>query len=179
MYWGFFNKHGWTYCRRKKNSTFCKHRFPGNTLTHSTNEDLLNIKRKGDPEVSYPLSYVWYHWNSELVCNKSQLFFNLFNLFWHTDKNCCFYAEVNFWDFVRNDNSNKGTTARLNETRFGPKNKSSPIYLGPKNLDTFWCTGWAWNCQIIFRCASIHGRAGFILKLTNLWYASLSELFMV
>ena len=25
----------------------CKHRFPGNTLTHSTNEDLLNIKRKG------------------------------------------------------------------------------------------------------------------------------------
>jgi hypothetical protein len=33
----------------KKNSTFCKHRFPGSTLTHSTNEDLLNIKRKGDP----------------------------------------------------------------------------------------------------------------------------------
>ena len=49
---------------------------------------------------------------------------------------------------------------RLNETRFGPKKKSSPIYLGPKNLDTFW-----WNCQIIFRCASIHGRAGFILLL--------------
>ena len=88
------------------------------------------------------------------------IFFNLLNLFWHTDKNFCFYAEVNFWDFVRNDNSNKGTTARLNETRFGPKKKSSPIYLGPKSLDTFW-----WNCQIIFRCASIHGRAGFILKL--------------
>ena len=33
---------------------------PCNTLTHSTNEDLLNIKRKGDPEVSYPLSYVRY-----------------------------------------------------------------------------------------------------------------------
>ena len=45
----------------KKNSTLCKHRFPCNTLTHSTNEDLLNIKRKGDPEVSYPLSYVRYH----------------------------------------------------------------------------------------------------------------------
>jgi hypothetical protein len=29
------------------------------------------------------------------------------------------------------------TTARLNETRFGSKKKSSPIYLGPKNLDTF------------------------------------------
>ena len=41
--------------------------------------------------------------------------------------------------------------------------KSSPIYLGPKNLKIFWCTGWAWNCQINFRCASIHGRAGFIL----------------
>jgi hypothetical protein len=36
-----------------------------------------------------------------------------------------------------NDNSNKGTTARLNETRFGPKKKSFPIYLSPKNLDTF------------------------------------------
>jgi hypothetical protein len=44
---------------------------PCNTLPHSTNEDLLNIKRKGDPEVSYPLSYVRYHWNPESVCNKS------------------------------------------------------------------------------------------------------------
>ena len=91
------------------------------------------------------------------------IFFNLLNLFWHADNKFCFYAEVNFWDFVRNDNSNKGTTARLNETRFVPKRKSSPIYLGPKYLNTFWCTGWAWNCEIIFRCASIHGRAGFIL----------------
>jgi hypothetical protein len=62
--------------------------------------------------------------------------------------------------------SSKGVTARLNETRFCPKKKSSPLYLDPKNLDTFWCTGWAWNCQIIFRCASIHGRAGFILTTT-------------
>jgi hypothetical protein len=38
------------------------------------------------------------------------IFFNLLNLIWHTDNNFCFYAEVNFWDFVRNDNSNKGTT---------------------------------------------------------------------
>jgi hypothetical protein len=43
----------------------------------------------------------------------------------------CFYAEVNFWDFVRNDNSNKGTTARLNETRFGPK-KVIPNISWPK-----------------------------------------------
>ena len=31
--------------------------------------------------------------------------------------------------------------------------KVIPIYLGPNNLDTCWCT--ACNCQIIFRCASI------------------------
>ena len=46
--------------RIKKKLTLCKH-VPCNTLTHSTNEDLLNIKCKGDPEVSYPLSYVRYH----------------------------------------------------------------------------------------------------------------------
>ena len=161
MYLGFFDKHCCTYWRIQKISTLCKH-VPCNTLTHSTNEDLLNIKRKGDPEVSYPLSYVQYHWNPEPVCNKSHfvslfyLYWYLLNLFWHTDKNFCIYAEVNFWDFVRNDNLNKGTTDRLNETRFDPKKKLSPIY-----LDTFWCT--AWNCQIIFRCTSIHGRTGFIL----------------
>ena len=33
----------------KKKSTLCKH-VPCNTLTHSTNEDLVNIKRKGDPK---------------------------------------------------------------------------------------------------------------------------------
>ena len=44
----------------KKNLTHCKH-VPCNTLTHSTNEDLLNIKRKGDSQVLYPLSYVQYH----------------------------------------------------------------------------------------------------------------------
>jgi hypothetical protein len=64
---------------------------------------------------------------------------------------CVSVLHGNQCDFVRNDNSNKGTTARLNETRFDPKKKLSPIYLGPKNLHTFWCTGWAWNCQIIFR----------------------------
>ena len=38
----------------KKKSTLCKH-VPCNALTHSTNEDLLNIKRKGDPK-SHTLS---------------------------------------------------------------------------------------------------------------------------
>ena len=64
------------------------------------------------------------------------IFFNLLNLFWHTDKNFCFYTEVNFWDFVRNDNSNKGTTARLNETRFGPK-KVVPNISRPKKSRHF------------------------------------------
>ena len=36
----------------KKKFYVCKHRFPGNTLTQSTNEDLRNIKRKCDPEIS-------------------------------------------------------------------------------------------------------------------------------
>jgi hypothetical protein len=58
---------------------------------------------------------------------------------------CSRSSSANFWNFVKNDKSNKGTTARLNETRFGPKKMSSPIYLGPKNRDTFWCTGWAWT----------------------------------
>ena len=162
MYLGFFNKHGWTYYRRKKNSMLCKHRFLCNTLTHSINEDLLNIKRKGDPEVSYPRTSDTTETRNPCVIKVIYFLIYLISsdiltsIFVSTRK-------FNFWDFVRNDNSNKGTTARLNETRFGPKNKSSPIYLYPKNLDTFWCTGWTWNCQIIFRCASIHGRAGFIL----------------
>jgi hypothetical protein len=42
------------------------------------NEDLLNIKRKGDPEVSD----VWCHWNPEPVCNKSH-FVSLFYLYWY------------------------------------------------------------------------------------------------
>ena len=33
----------------KKKSAHCKH-VPCNTFTHSTNADLLNIKRKGDPK---------------------------------------------------------------------------------------------------------------------------------
>jgi hypothetical protein len=154
---------------------------------------------------SRTLSYVRYHWNPEPVCNKSHFvslfylywyFFNLLNLFWHTNKNLCFYAEVDFWDFVRNDNSNKGTTARLNKTRFGPKKKSSPIYLGPKNQDTFWCTRMSvklpdnfqmrehsWPCRFHIKIKQDFHFTTLkrfkIIKLTNLWYASLSELFMV
>ena len=43
---------------------------------------VLHLKRKGDPEVSFPLSYVRYHWNPEPVCNKSH-FVSLFYLYWY------------------------------------------------------------------------------------------------
>jgi hypothetical protein len=59
----------YTYIVNNKKSALCKH-VPCNTLTHSTNEDFLNIKCKGEPEVSY----VRYHWNPEPVCNKHNLF---------------------------------------------------------------------------------------------------------
>jgi hypothetical protein len=45
----------------------CKH-VPCNTLAHSTNEDLLSIKRKGDPEVLYPL---FFRAESSLIQSKS------------------------------------------------------------------------------------------------------------
>ena len=38
--------------------TFCKHRFPGNTLTHSINEDLLNGTGSFRPESRSP-RVVW------------------------------------------------------------------------------------------------------------------------
>jgi hypothetical protein len=97
VYFGFFDKHGCTYWWLKNISTYCKH-VPCNTLTHSTNEDLLNIKRKGYPEVSYPLSYVRYHWNPEPVCNKSH-FVSLFYFYFY------FYTvdlqrDMHYADFV-------------------------------------------------------------------------------
>jgi hypothetical protein len=52
-----------------------------------TNEHLLDIKRKGDPEVLNPFSYVRYHWNSEPVCVIKVIllacftYIDIFNLF--------------------------------------------------------------------------------------------------
>jgi hypothetical protein len=43
----------------------------------------------------------------------------------------------------------------------------SDLLSAQKISTLFWCTGWAWNWQIIIRFASIHGRACFILKLTT------------
>ena len=122
VYLGFFDKfnllqysHGCTYWWIYFFSAHCKY-VPCNTLTHSTNEDLLNIKRKGDPK-SRTLSRTSDTTETQNPCVIKVIllacftyivlliFFNLLNLFWHTDKNFCFYAEVNFWDSVRNDSS--------------------------------------------------------------------------
>ena len=71
------------------------------------------MKRKGDPK-SRALSRTSDTTETRnpcvikvilLACFTYIDIFNLLNLFWHTDKNFCFYAEVNFWDFVRNDSS--------------------------------------------------------------------------
>ena len=75
----------------------------------------------------------------------------LWNLFWHNDKNV-FSAH------------HKLTFEILQGTRLvSTLKKSSPTYVGPKISTPFWCTGWAWNRQIISIFASIHGRACFIL----------------
>ena len=54
---------------------------------------------------------------------------------------------------------------RLNETRFGPK-KSRPQYISAQKISTLFDALDEREGQIIFRCASIHGRAGFILDDT-------------
>ena len=43
-----------------------------------------------------------------------------------------------------------------------PVTKVKSRYILAQKISTlFWCTEWAWNWQIIFRFASIHGRACF------------------
>ena len=65
-----------------------------------------------------------------------------------------------------------GEITRSRETWFDPKNirpryisalkKVVPDLSRPKKSRHYsWCTEWAWNWQIIFRFASIHGRACF------------------
>ena len=84
----------------KKNSTHCKH-VPYNTLTHSTNENLLNIKRKGDP-TSRTLSRTS---DTTETRNPWAIKVILLNLFWHAYKKNKFWAEINFWDLIRNESS--------------------------------------------------------------------------
>ena len=93
--------------------TLCKH-VPCNTLKHSTNEDLLNIKRKCDPEVSYPLSETRNPRVIKVILLACFTYIDIFEFikslltYW---QEFLFLRGSYFWDFVRNDNSNKGTTA--------------------------------------------------------------------
>jgi hypothetical protein len=143
VYLGFFDKHCFTYwC-----ILFFLHIVNTFSVTH-----LRTLLMK------IFLIYVRYHWNPEPMCNKSHFvslfylywyFQILLNLFWHTDKKNFFCVEVN---------SNP-----LSALSLDPK-KSRPRYISAQKISTlFWCTGWAWNWQIIFRFASIHGRVCFIL----------------
>ena len=111
MYLGF-SSHGFTYWWIYLISAHCKH-VPCSTLTHSTNEDLLNINRKGDAKsrilshtsdttetrnpcvISHFVSLFYLYWYFQI----------LLSLFWHTDKKCFFCVEVNFWDLIRNNES--------------------------------------------------------------------------
>jgi hypothetical protein len=94
----------------KKNSAHCKH-VPCNTLTHSTNEDLHNIKRKGDPK-SRTISRTSDTTQTRNPCVIKVILLACFTYidifkfikslltYW---QEFFFYAEVNFWDFVRNE----------------------------------------------------------------------------
>ena len=156
MYIGFFDKHGCTYWWINKFSAHCKH-VPCNTLTHSTNEYLLSIKRKGDPK-SGTLSRT-----SDTTETRNPYVIKVIVLacFTYIDIFKFIKSLLTYWqEFFR-------TRVRLNETRFGPK-KSRPRYMSAQKISTlFWCTGWAGNWQIIFRFASIHGPACFIFEMVN------------
>jgi hypothetical protein len=114
------------------------------------------------------------------------IFFNLLNLFWHTDKNCCFYVEVNFWDFVRNDNSNKGTTAQDSALKKVVPNISRPKkprhflmhWMRVKLPDNFQMREHSWPCRfhiILIQSRKSFRRYNFKFKISltlnewNLW----------
>jgi hypothetical protein len=112
----------------KKNSTFCKHRFRGYETSGSPLRFML--RRSSLVECVSVLPGNRCLQNVEFFFLRQYVQPCLLN-----DTNFCFSAEVNFRDFERNDNSNKGTTARLNETIFGPK-KSRPQYISAQKIST-------------------------------------------
>ena len=78
----------------------------------------------------------------------------LLNLFWHTDKE--FFSARKLIRIILRP---------LSALSLDPK-KSRPQYISAQKISTlFWCTAWVWNWKIIFRFASIHGPACFILNV--------------
>ena len=138
-------------------SAHCKH-VPCNTLTHSTNEDLLNIKRTGDAK-SQTLTRT-----SDITETRNPCVIKVILLACSTNIDIFKYYYISSDILTRKKISawkltfeiSWGTTrVRLNETRFDPK-KSRPRYISAQKISTlFWCTGWACNWQIILRFASI------------------------
>ena len=91
-------------------SAHCKHVLCS-TLTHSTNEDLLNIKHKGDAK-SRTLSRTSDITETRNPCvishfvSLSYWYFQiLLNSLLTYQQEKKFYGEVNFWDLVRNNES--------------------------------------------------------------------------
>jgi hypothetical protein len=89
MYLGFFDKHGFTYWCIYFFSVHCKH-VQCNTLifTPSTNADLLNIKRKGDPK-SRTLSRT-----SDIIETRNPCVIKVIVLA------CSTYIDI-FWNFIK------------------------------------------------------------------------------
>ena len=157
-------------------SAHCKH-VPCNTLTDSTNEELLSTKRKGDAKFR-TLSRT-----SDTTETRKPIVIKVIVLACFTHIAIFKFDQISsdiltIFFFLRGRyplrcrNEREFDWIRLDSTL----KESSPIYLGPKNIapNLLWCTGWAWNWQIIFKFASIHGRACFILSTVK--YNSISTI---
>ena len=123
-----------------KNPTHCKH-VPCNTLTHSTNEDLLNIKRKGDPK-SRTLSRTSDTTETRNPCVlkvillscSTYIYIAIFKCYW-----------ISFDILTRKNISvrkltfeiSQETRVRLNETRFDHKKVVPDIFRSKKSRHYF------------------------------------------
>ena len=133
MYLGFFNKHGFTYWCIYFFSAHCKY-VQCNTLTHSTNEDLHNIKRKGDAKsrILSRMSDITETRNpcvikvNLLACST---YIDIFKFYWIS-------SDILTRNFVSAWKLTRIILCPLSALSLDPKKKSSPIYLDPKNLDT-------------------------------------------
>jgi hypothetical protein len=121
----------------------------------------IGVRVTGEPGGRH-LDYVWFL--NELECSR------IWNLSGNFIKKCRDFLgrDILGTTFFRAESSLIQSICRSFIRVIVPNEISKVNFrVETNNLDTFWWTGWAWNCQIIFRCASIHGRAGFILCELN------------
>jgi hypothetical protein len=120
VYLGFFDKHGLTYIYFF--SAHCKH-VQCNTLTHFNNEDLLNIKRTSDiTETRNPCVI-------KVILFACFTYIDIFKFYW-ISSDILTRKKNSAWKLTRI------ILCPLSALSLDPKKKSSPINLGPKNLDT-------------------------------------------